>query len=611
MTVDPSDFCDVEIALVEGRTAAVIALSAGLPHTAQLRTAAPDLLMGEFDGAQVVDDGVTPDDVLDLDAATLPFSLDLYNACNETDELKDYGLIAARTVLGYQTLMLRAMTLKEEDFSRSLAVVNLKMDDDELDQMYNPPWQRLLAQHPRLRVHSSAPKELAGKTAGDHVNANLLTRLRYEFGPGVAYRFLLKAFDKLGVTGPSGSILMQSDNGLLKEIAFHLVGRGLTLQTLPTPQPIDNTISTDLRDQLNERFQPVVHKHIEGRLAVPVVAPMQEIFMERFWTAVAQYRGMLPAWRKAISAKQAKRPRAVMGNYPLRPESVALYRVCKEMGIPLITAQHGVSREINGRLQNARAYYENNSSHLFLTYNDATANIANNENEFARGRAVSIGMPTSFLRSGNYRKPKSGGPPILYASTHLYIGNRQMVQGGGPDLAKATFEIEVLEKVFNQLPHQVLYKPYPSRSDRYFDADPVRLRVEELRNLVVYPHSDDMRYLLPDSRVLIASRGMSTVGFCLISGKPLVYIDIPKQVPLRKNVRKLLEDAAFVFDGGSQTFHEDMKTFLSQPLERIEALWLEKAAARQQFIADHIETGGPGAGRRGADHIMQYLKGNS
>ena len=611
MKASSSEFGDVELALVEGRTAASIALSAGLPPTAQLRTAAPDLLMGSFDGAQVVDDGVTPDDVLDLDAATLPFSIDLYNACRDTPEFEDYGLIAARVVLGYQTLMLRAMTLKMEDFSRRLAVVKLQMGDDELDQMYNPPWQRLLARHSQLRVLTSAPDETTSMVAGDHVNADFLTRLRYEIGPGIAYRALLKAFDKLGIAGLRGCILVQSDNGLLKEIAFHLVWRGLSLQTLPTPGPEDSLISASVRDELTRRFQPVVRKHIEGRLAPAVVAPMEKIFMERLWEATARYQAMLPAWRKAIAAKRGKRPRAVLGNYPLRPASVALFRVCREEGLPLITAQHGVSREINGRLQNARAYYENNAADLFFTYNDAAARIANEENEFARGRAVSIGMPASFLRSGSYRKAKEGIPPILYASTHLFIGNRQMVQAGGPDLSKATFEIDVLEKVFNQLPHQVLYKPYPARSNRYFDADPVRLRADELENLVVYQNSDDLRYLLPDSRILIASRGMSTVGFCLISGKPLVYIDIPKQVPLRKNVRALFEDAVFLFDGGSPTFHEDLKEFLSQPLQRIEALWAEKAAARQKLIASHIETGGKGAGRRGADYIIRHLEGKA
>ena len=611
MKSNSSEFGDVELALVEGRTAASIALSAGLPPSAQLRTAAPDLLMGAFHGAQVVDDGVAPDDVMNLDAATLPFSIDLYEACRDTPEFEDYGLIAARIVLGYQTLMLRAMTLKAEDFSRRMAVVKLQMGDDELDQMYNPPWQRLLAQHPQLRVLTSAPEGATRKIAGEHVNADFLTRVRYEFGPGITYRALLKICNTLGIAGPRGCILVQSDNGLLKEVAFHLVWRGLSLQTLPTPQPANTQISATMRDELTRRFQPIVRKHIEDRLTLAVVAPMAEIFMERFWDAAARYQAMLPVWRKAIAAKRGKRPRAVMGNYPLRPESVALFRVCREEGLPLITAQHGVSREINGRLQNARAYYENNAADLFFTYNDAAARIANEENEFARGHAVSVGMPTSFLRSGSYRKARAGVPPILYASTHLFIGNRQMVQGGGPDLSKAVFEIDVLEKVFNQLPHKVLYKPYPARSNRYFDADPVRLCVDELENLVVYQNSDDLRYLLPDSRILIASRGMSTVGFCLLAGKPLVYIDIPKQVPLRTNVRALFEDAVFVFDGGSRTFHEDLKDFLSQPLEEIEALWAKKAVARKSLIASHIETGGPGAGRRGAEYIIRYLEGKA
>ena len=64
------------------------------------------------------------------------------------------------------------------------------------------------------------------------------------------------------------------------------------------------------------------------------------------------------------------------------------------------------------------------------------------------------------------QKYKSYMQPILYASTTLYCGNRGIPgRSGSNDIYKASFEINLIERVFSKLPHKIHYKPYHKRNE--------------------------------------------------------------------------------------------------------------------------------------------------
>ena len=92
-----------------------------------------------------------------------------------------------------------------------------------------------------------------------------------------------------------------------------------------------------------------------------------------------------------------------------------------------------------------------------------------------------------------------------------------------------------------------------------------------------------------------------------MSAKPVIYIDHPYDVPLRPAARALIERGLFLFDGGAADFHERLLAFLSQPLTAIEAAYAERGADRQNLIAQLIDSGGSGTGRRAAGAIQAAI----
>jgi hypothetical protein len=298
------------------------------------------------------------------------------------------------------------------------------------------------------------------------------------------------------------------------------------------------------------------------------------------------------------------RPLAVLTNIPKAPETNALYRVCKERGLPLVTFQHGLSREISATHEQFQVIYENNSADLFFTFNRRSTEISN-ATPFARGRALTVGLPGTYAKGGGRRRRNPDVPAVFYVSTLLYTGNIQNIRGDASDQRMASFEIDLIDEVLARLPHRVFYKPYPA--SRYLDPDPVLERARSAANVTLYEGRMDLRYLLPDARVLITSRATTTVIMCVQSRKPVVFIDIPDQLPLRADARPAFAEGLFYFDGGSPDLHRDLRAFLAQPLADIERQWADRAAARARLVDEYFGSGGPGAGERAARHLLGYL----
>lgn len=152
------------------------------------------------------------------------------------------------------------------------------------------------------------------------------------------------------------------------------------------------------------------------------------------------------------------------------------------------------------------------------------------------------------------------------------------------------------------------YKPYPE--SRYLDPDPVLERAEKAANITIFPHGDDLRYLLADCRIVVTSRASSTLGWCAASGKPLVYIDLPSQKPLWPDARDAFDAGFFVFDASSPDMHDQLRAFLSQPIEKIESQWAERRDAREAALVKFVGALDGKAGRRAAAHLASVVKAN-
>jgi hypothetical protein len=137
--------------------------------------------------------------------------------------------------------------------------------------------------------------------------------------------------------------------------------------------------------------------------------------------------------------------------------------------------------------------------------------------------------------------------------------------------------------------------------------DPVLRYVDKTNNVDLFSDKIDMRYLISNYSVLVTTHATSTLGWLVMSGKPVIFINQKYNNPLTNDACISLSKGLFVFDDGKD-FHNDLRSFLSQPLDEIERLWQEKKSARDVMIKRYFSKYKGGAGKRAAKIILkEYL----
>ena len=117
-----------------------------------------------------------------------------------------------------------------------------------------------------------------------------------------------------------------------------------------------------------------------------------------------------------------------------------------------------------------------------------------------------------------------------------------------------------------------------------------------------------MRYLLSAYRVIITSGATSTLGWPVMSGTPVIFINRKEKSPLTNEAYIELSKGLFVFNDNDKGFYQNLRHFLSKPIEEIETLWREKEADRKEMIRKYFSAHNGGAGGRAAQVILkEYL----
>ena len=173
------------------------------------------------------------------------------------------------------------------------------------------------------------------------------------------------------------------------------------------------------------------------------------------------------------------------------------------------------------------------------------------------------------------------------------------------DYIKALDEQSIVLLVLSKLPHKVCYKTYPEDNRRYADPDPVLSSVKNADNIELFSDKIDMRYLISKYSVLVTTCATSTLGWPIMSGKPVVFINQKENNPLTDDAYISLSKGIFVFDGDDKDFYKKLRNFLSQPINEIERLWKEKKNARKEMIENYFSAYEGGAGKRAAKILLK------
>ncbi len=568
----------------------------GLPETATVLTTAPAVALSGQPGVRALEPGVDRLMAYWHDAGAL--TRDMFAAARANGLDHDRALLAAREAQAAYRKLTKLLALTEADFVEPRVNLGLRTGSAALDERLNGPWQTLLAGNPHLRtVWCDLPRTMRKMPPPP-----LVERLRMSGIADIGCQ-LARRWWQGRPAGNRPTLVLAHTNEFVREAAWAMIRRGVAVRLADAPTKKGAPAAVD--DAVAPELTAIFRSYAARWFPAPAVDMAVAAFHRNLAAARQRFEQELENWKASLSALVPNGKGAVLTNFPGTPSLMALCVAARGLGLPVAAFQHGVTREICGTHDVTACYFENGVADVLFTMNEAAAQ-ASRQTPYARGRAEAVGMPKVYSRMAGGGRTDAGHP-LLYVSTALLSGNVNAYSGGVSDVERVRRELALVEQVLARVPYGVRYKSYPS-TDRYDDPDPVLAQVVSKPNLQLFDRPLDLRYMISRHRLVITSRATSTVGWCLKSGKPLVFINHPDHMPLRDDAHELYAQGVFLFDWRNDATLEQLRAFLSRPLDEIEAEWQDKAGARRALEDKLLCAPGAHAGERVADLLMPMME---
>lgn len=533
-----------------------------------------------------------PEELHSLINSTQEFNEIVYKKFCDS-EFKDYALISALVASKMNYYITKARGLEGLTDLHNPKQVTFDYKSDYTNKMINPPISDFLEIDSSNHMKLEIPKSDRKKPVTDH---GLLYNFKRLYLGGwetlvcrIAYKFW-KVFSWL----PSNKeIIVYRENELFFEFAARYIIRGAKLSELKSPR-----MNQEIKKSLRSEFESIIDKELEDRfskwLKTTLINKVKDQFYKDLDEQITLYESSKDHWKQELEKFKGK-DAILFVNAPAPPHTQSLMRVASEMGIKTLSAQHGITPEINGLHHELYPNYENNYSDFCFTYNQKATEVMSST-PYAKGKCLTVGISARHMKM----KTKTPQPlfdlPILYVSTNCYRGRLNWVNATITDFERGRREVELLNNCLSKLPFKILYKTYPMEFPRYPGPDYVNNLAKSFSNIEVFEDKIDNRYLIAQHNFIISYGATSTIGWLLLSCKPLIFIHYKDNMPLRDDAYEAFKNGTFLFEYGDNLAQE-LIDFFNQGEDEIYRQWHEKSAAHEYLIKNFITISDEGAGK--------------
>ena len=576
----------------------------GLDENAIIKTNAPALLWGNNPLVQHIDNQWTKDNFKEFQEGIEGFADLIYKILYNDPFCCDFSLALAQESVILQKIVYKAACLKKDDLNSPRLFLKVTSDLEPNGSKINAIWDQLLLTNPEFRTLNYHIRNDKWKIS-DPTLIPFLDRLRFGGLETLFYRLAIGFWTKMPLGLSSKTILIPNENELIIETASALALKGAAVRRARLPKLKFDTQPQqfdEIKQKLEQLILPILNKWISNWVIPELVDTCQRLVINELNSALYEFLLLKKAWISELGSQSGNVIALI--NSPGNLQGVAFYQACKESGIDVVSAQHGVTNELMKLKNEWLVNHEVNVSDCCLVYNLASYNEMK-KSPYAVGGACIVGMSNRHHRVNNTKLVKQDVPKIVYISTNLYKGNLNYFGGSVNDFDKAKRESSLISQVFAKLPYQVRYKAYPEDTRRYVDRDPVLSEVEAVKNIELFETKVDMRYLLAQHKIIVTSGATSTLGWAVLTKKPIVFINWEDHSPLNEEAYKSFSKGLFLFDGDKKDFHNQLVEFLSQPISDIELLWSHKVVDFNKMVEHYFSCCSTGAGKRAATMINQ------
>ena len=579
----------------------------GLPKSADIKSSSPAMLWNKKKNIHNVESRWTIKELEKFHSKTQKLTKDIFDeSMKVTGVERELALVASQAAYRFQKVLYKTACLDESDFTEPRLFIYVDGMNGPLGNIMNSPWDRLLAGNSLFSMVKYTLKNDKWNVLTTE-GVSYWKRFKVAGYETIVYRLAIKLMKNLPKWMFKKEIRMLNENELNIEIASSLVRHGvriskIELRLLPEEK---NIVLDKIFAEIYESISLIMLKRVKKWVVPSAVEITMFQFKRHMVEQFKQFKLLAKAWEKTLINNDNIK-QAVLVNAPGNTRGCALAHVCRKNNIPILSSQHGITVEISKAHSIMQAIFDSSVADVMFSYNSKVIEVEKKA-YFNNATHYSVGMPLRLISMKYSKTMDKSASPIVYVSTNLY--HMGLSLSFRTDYGSARNEQKLILEVLSKLPHKVRYKVYPEDNRRYADIDPVLEDVKEADNIELFSKKVDMRYLISEHSVLVTTAATSTLGWLFMSGKPVVFINHKNNSPLADEAYKSLSKGIFVFDADERDFHQNLREFLSQSLDKIERLWQEKEGARKEMLKDYFSAyKNGGAGKRAAQIILrEYL----
>jgi len=575
----------------------------GLSESAIIKSSSPAMLWSKEKNIHNVEARWNINELDKFQSTIQKLTKDVFNAAlSVTGVERELALVISRSTYQFQKVLYKAACLDADDFTKPRLFIFVDGKTGPIGNIMNSAWDQLLLNNPSFSMVSYTLKNDDWKMLTTQ-GVSYWQRFKVAGYETLIYRLSTKLTKRLPNWIFNKEVIMPNENELNIEIASVLALHGVKISEVKLDS-ISNDDDIALDNDITELYKavyPIMQKRVEDWVVSSAVEITMSLFKSHLEKQLKQFKVLVSEYERVI-VKNSTRKQFVLANAPGNIKGYALAYVCRKNDILLMSSQHGVTIEISKAHDIMQIAFDNSVSDIMFSYNSRIIDIEKST-YFDKSKHYCVGMPLRLIRMRQMKRTSKSTPPIVFISTNLYHMGFSLAQK--TDYGNAVYEHDIVVKVLSRLPHKVRYKTYPEDNRRYADIDPVLNDLKKFDNIELFSDKLDMRYLISEHRVLVTTGATSTLGWPVMSGKPVIFINQKENNPLTDDAYISLSKGIFVFDGDDKDFYKKLRNFLSQPINEIERLWKEKKNARKEMIENYFSAYEGGAGKRAAKILLK------
>ena len=531
------------------------------------------------------------------------YTYEIYNSLKKEKNISEYSLLCSQKFLKFYNQIYFASLFSDSFLGREFWVIKPICKDKKINYAISSDIYNILELHPNCKIKEIPVNSTNERSARGDSKVSLYSRLRIVGYKGIFWNFL----NLISFLFKSNKVKIAiiSSNELVRDISFYLLWRkNLNIFYFKKFFNFKNKIVIIKNENIIKNISVIVNKIFLKALRDVPSETIRELLIAKWNIELIDIINSYRTYKHNIkNILDKKKIDFILIGYLDMLKGLALHNICQNKSIPLISCQHGITREIIFDPNMRSIFFETSFSDYLFCYNDMSKKVTQSAMYYNQNNIYNIGLPSDYR---NFISKKNKSKEICYISTILLSGGIPNFIAPEKDIELINWELKLINKVFKKTIKTIDYKPYPAI--RYAENDISIQAVKEDNNLKLVGTHIDLRYIISNYGLLITSGATSTLGWCVQSNIPLIIINRKGSLSIKESVIHDFKKAFFIFDDSDENWTEKLKSFLEKEYSDILKLWRNKLDTRPTIIKKYFGDVNLNAGKNGANIINNIIR---